>query len=160
MVIVCLCTVQQHSTMSFIKCQWVWDTRPCLYRGSTIAEAWFLLQRSNENAESAEGNVAEWSVKSCHTGASDDTCADSLVDRPVYKKWTCEWTDDTHTAVLWFFDPEQWFYVVDDPPCGVGSSFSRFQLKWHKMQDNGSWLWYLDEHTYFYTSTGTQSLSC
>ena len=140
--------------MSFIKCQWVWDNPLCLYRGSTIREAWLLLQRCDEDAERAEGNLAVWSAKSCHTGASEDTCVDSCVDRPVYKKWTCEWTDDTHTAVLWFFDPEQWFYVSD-----AWESFPRFHPRWHKIQDNGRWLWYLDEYTYFYTSTGTQSPS-
>ena len=147
--------------MSFINSQWVWDNTPCLYRGSTTGEAWLLLQRCDEEAERAQCNLSHGSTKSCQTGASDDTCADSYVDRPVYTKWTCEWTDDRHTAVLWFFDPEQWFYAVDalEPLSDVGRSFFPFQLRWYKIQDNGSWLWFLDEHNYFYSSTGTQSPS-
>ena len=144
--------------MSFNTSQWVWDNTLCLYHGSTNTEAWFLLQRCEEEASESRDHCSNSSTKSAHTGASDDTCADSYVDRPVYTQWTSEWTDDRHNAVLWFFDPEQWFYAHDavETRSQIGCSFFPFQLRWYKIQRNGNWLWYLDEHTYFYTSTGTQ----
>ena len=144
--------------MSFNTSQWVWEKTTCLYDGSTATEAWFLLQPYDEDTSESGNQYSNSSTKSAHTGASDDTCVDSYCDRPVYTTWISKWTDDKHNAVLWYLDPEQSFYVGDAvvPRSEIGCYFFPFLLRWCKIQKNGNYMWYLDEHTYFYTSTGTQ----